>query len=205
MNYDGLSGQEGGSAMEWTKESIHELVEKQKSFFKTNTTLDVKWRIEQLKKLKNALITHEDDLVEALYKDLGRCKTEAYILDIGDTIMEINEYIKGVRRWTRPENHFSGLACFPSTKTKVYKIPYGTSLIISPFNFPILLSIGVVAAAIAGGNTCVVKMSSKSRHTTEALNKMISDTFDEEFVRVVDGGHDIADYCLEERFDKIFI
>ena len=75
MNYDGLSGQEGGSAMEWTKESIHELVEKQKSFFKTNTTLDVKWRIEQLKKLKNALITHEDDLVEALYKDLGRCKT----------------------------------------------------------------------------------------------------------------------------------
>ena len=204
MNYDGLSGQEGGSAMEWTKESIHELVEKQKSFFKTNTTLDVKWRIEQLKKLKNALITHEDDLVEALYKDLGRCKTEAYILDIGDTIMEINEYIKGVRRWTRPENHFSGLACFPSTKTKVYKIPYGTSLIISPFNFPILLSIGVVAAAIAGGNTCVVKMSSKSRHTTEALNKMISDTFDEEFVRVVDGGHDIADYCLEERFDKIF-
>ena len=190
--------------MEWTKESIHELVEKQKAFFKTNTTLDVKWRIEQLKKLKNALITHENDLVEALYNDLGRCKTEAYILDIGDTIMEINEYIKGVRKWARPENHFSGMACFPSTKTKVYKIPYGTSLIISPFNFPVLLSIGVVAAAIAGGNTCVVKMSSKSRHTTEALNKMISDTFDEEFIRVVDGGHDIADYCLEERFDKIF-
>ena len=190
--------------MEWTKESIHELVEKQKAFFKTNVTLNVKWRIEQLKKLKNALITHESNLEEALYKDLGRCKTEAYILDIGDTIMEINEYIKGVKRWAKPENHFSGMACFPSIKTKVYKMPYGTSLIISPFNFPVLLSIGVVAAAIAGGNTCVVKMSSKSKHTTDALNKMISDTFDDEYIRVVDGGHDIADFCLEERFDKIF-
>ena len=118
--------------------------------------------------------------------------------------MEINEYIKGVRRWAKPENHFSGMACFPSIKTKVYKMPYGTSLIISPFNFPVLLSIGVVAAAIAGGNTCVVKMSSKSKHTTDALNKMISDTFDDEYIRVVDGGHDIADFCLEERFDKIF-
>ena len=190
--------------MEWTKESIHELVEKQKAFFKTNVTLNVKWRIEQLKKLKNALITHESNLEEALYKDLGRCKTEAYILDIGDTIMEINEYIKGVKRWAKPENHFSGMACFPSIKTKVYKMPYGVSLIISPFNFPVLLSIGVVAAAIAGGNTCVVKMSSKSKHTTDALNKMISDTFDDEYIRVVDGGHDIADFCLEERFDKIF-
>ena len=190
--------------MEWTKESIHELVEKQKAFFKTNVTLNVKWRIKQLKKLKNALITHESNLEEALYKDLGRCKIEAYILDIGDTIMEINEYIKGVKRWIKPENHFSGMACFPSIKTKVYKMPYGVSLIISPFNFPVLLSIGVVAAAIAGGNTCVVKMSSKSKHTTDALNKMISDTFDDEYIRVVDGGHDIADFCLEERFDKIF-
>ena len=118
--------------------------------------------------------------------------------------MEINEYIKGLRKWMRPEKHFSGLASFPSSKTRVYKMPYGVSLIISPFNFPILLSIGVLAASICGGNTAILKMSSKSKATTEALKQIIAKTFKPEYAIVIDGGHDIADYCLEERVDKIF-
>lgn len=189
---------------EWTKESIHELVEKQNEFFKTGTTLSLKWRIEQLKKLKKAMLKYEDELLVALEKDLGRSEAEAYFCDVGTVILEANETIHGLRKWARPEKHYSGLVCFPSTSSKVYKMPYGVSLIISPFNFPILLSFGVLIASIAGGNTAVIKASSKSQACTEIMQKIIADIFPPEFVTLVDGGHDIADLCLAERFDKIF-
>ncbi|MBQ9827421.1 MAG: aldehyde dehydrogenase family protein, partial [Lachnospiraceae bacterium] len=94
--------------------------------------------------------------------------------------------------------------CFPSMRTTVYKMPYGVSLIISPFNFPMLLTLGVLAASICGGNTAVLKTSSKSAASTRALKKLIAETFPEEYVTVIDGGHDVADMCLAERFDKIF-
>ena len=190
--------------MGYTREDIHNIVEKQREFFMSNQTLDLKFRKEQLKKLKNALIKNQLKLEQALHEDLGRCDAEAYFCDIGDVIMEINECIKGLRRWARPERHFSGLACFPSMTTKVYKMPYGVTLIISPFNFPILLSVGVLAAAISGGNTALIKASSKSKACTQALKEIIAETFPEEYVTVIDGGHDVADFCLEERTDKIF-
>ena len=190
--------------MEWTQQSIHELVEKQRKFFKSGQTLNLNWRIEQLKKLREALYKNQNELEEALKVDLGRHDAEAYFCDIGDVVMEINETIHGLKKWARPETHFSGFVCFPSMITKVYKMPYGVALIISPFNFPFLLSLGVLTASIAGGNTAVIKASSKSAACTKMLDKLISETFDEEYCRVVDGGHDIADFCLDERFDKIF-
>ena len=190
--------------MEWTKERIHETVEKQREFFLSGETLPVSGRIEALKKLRNAVETYSGVLEDALHQDLGRHSREAYFCDIGSTIMEINEIIHGLKRWARPELHFSGLTCFPSLTTRVYKMPYGVTLIISPFNFPILPSLGVLAASISAGNTAVLKVSSKSVTCTEALKNLISETFPENYVAVVDGGHDIADLCLEERFDKIF-
>ena len=188
----------------WTKEQLGALVEKQRAYFRSGVTLDVDWRIEQLQKLKLAVLLHEEELKRALAADLGRSEAEAYLCDIGSTVLEINETIRGVRRWAKAETHFSGLLCFPSVLTKVYKMPYGVSLIISPFNFPILLSLGVLTASIAGGNTAVIKASSKSPACTEVLQKINSRTFPEEYAAVVDGGHDVADLCLAERFDKIF-
>ena len=190
--------------MSYTKEDIHNLVEQQRAFFLTHQTLDISFRKKQLIKLRNAIKNNQEKLEKALFEDLGRCDAEAYFCDIGDVIMEITECIKGLRKWSKPETHFSGLACFPSIFTKVYKMPYGVSLIISPFNFPVLLSIGVLAAAISGGNTALIKASSKSRATTQALKEIISETFDPNYIVVIDGGHDVADYCLEERVDKIF-
>ena len=190
--------------MAYTKEDIHAIALKQREYFLTNETLSVKFRKEQLKTLKRAILENQDQLIQALHEDLGRCEVEAYFCDIGDVVMEINEYIKGVKRWNRPERHFSGLACFPSLTTKVYKLPYGVSLIIAPFNFPVLLSLGVLAAAIAGGNTAIIKASSKSAKTTAAIKDIISRYFDEKYITVIDGGHDVADFCLEERVDKIF-
>ena len=190
--------------MEWTAEKIHELVEAQRRYFRTGVTLDVGFRIEQLKKLKAAVIAREEKLLEALRLDLGRSDTESCFCDIGSSIVEINEAIHGLRRWARPETRFSGLMLFPSAVTKVYKLPYGVSLIVSPFNFPILLSLGVLTAAIAGGNTAVIKASAKSPHCTQALRELIAAVFPPEYVTVVDGGHEVGDLCLAERFDKIF-
>ena len=190
--------------MAWTQESVHALVEKQRAYFRTGATLDVDFRIEMLKKLRKAVLDHRELLEKALYEDLNKSPVEAYLCDVGPVIVEVNEILRGLRRWARPERHFSGLMCFPSTKTTVYKMPYGVSLIISPFNFPILLTLGVLAASISGGNTAILKTSSKSAASTEALKTLIADTFPEEYVALVDGGHDVADLCLTERFDKIF-
>lgn len=190
--------------MSYTVSDIRQIVDAQRTFFRTGTTLDVEWRLRQLRKLRDAVIAHEREFEEALYKDLGRSATEAYLCDIGPIVVEINEMLRGLRRWARPERHFSGLMCFPSLITKVYKMPYGVTLVISPFNFPILLTLGVVAASICGGNTVVIKASAKSRHCTEVMKKFIAEVFLPEFVTLIDGGHDIADMCLEQRWDKIF-
>ena len=190
--------------MTYTQERIQEIVANQRRFFRSGKTLDINWRLHQLKKLKAAVIAHEEELEKALYEDLGRSRTEAYLCDIGPVIVEINETIRGLKKWAKPEKHYSGLLCFPSTCTTVYKMPYGVSLIISPFNFPILLTLGVLTASIAGGNTAVIKTSSKSAASTKALQKLIAETFPEKYVTVIDGGHDVADMCLEQRFDKIF-
>ena len=187
-----------------TKEQIHDIVLGQRKYFRTGETLDLNWRIEQLKKLKEAVLANKEMLQEALHEDLGRSPVEAYLCDIGPVIVEVNEIIKGLKKWARPEKHRSGMMCFPSSRTTVYKMPYGVSLIISPFNFPVLLTLGVLAASMCGGNTAVIKTSSKSAASTKALKKLIVETFPERYVTVIDGGHDVADMCLAERFDKIF-
>jgi aldehyde dehydrogenase (NAD+) len=188
----------------YTNSDIKKIVDSQRAFFLSGTTLDVNWRLEKLKRLKMSVIYNREKLEQALYEDLGRAPMEAYFCDIGSLILEINETINGLKKWARPETHFSGLHCFPSIITKVYKVPYGVSLIISPFNFPVILSFGVLTAAIAGGNTAVIKASSKSPACTKALKEIISETFSEEYITLIDGGHDVADMCLAQRFDKIF-
>jgi aldehyde dehydrogenase (NAD+) len=201
---DAVTYQDSKDTSEFSEGAIREIVATQRKFFRTGTTLPVKWRIQQLKKLKAAVLAHEKEFEDALAEDLGRSQVEAYLCDIGPIITEVNEMIHGLRHWSRPERHFSGLMCFPSMVTKVYKMPYGVSLVISPFNFPILLTIGVVAAAMAGGNTVVVKSSSKSAASTKALKKFFAEVFPPEYVTLIDGGHDVADMCLAQRFDKIF-
>ena len=190
--------------MEYGQEEIQQVVLAQRDFFRTGQTLDVKWRIAQLKRLRRAVLSYEQEFEQALAADLGRSAVEAYLCDILPTVTEIDETIRGLRRWARPECHYSGLMCFPSLVTKVYKMPYGVTLIISPFNFPILLTLGVLTASLAGGNTAVIKASSKSAACTAVLKRFIAEVFPPEYVTLIDGGHDVADICLAQRFDKIF-
>ncbi|MBR7046637.1 MAG: aldehyde dehydrogenase family protein [Lachnospiraceae bacterium] len=188
----------------WTQEKIDKLIASQRKFFREGKTLDVDFRIRQLKKLKKAVQDHEKEIAGALYADLGRSPTEAYLLDTGPVIAETNEMIRGVKKWSRPEIHYSGMACFPSMVTRVFKMPYGVTLIISPFNFPFVLTLGVLAAAIAGGNTAVIRTSSKSPHSTALIRKILGEIYPEYYVALVEGGHDTAELLLERRFDKIF-
>ena len=188
----------------WNQARIHETVEKQRAFFRTNQTLPVGFRIRQLCRLRTKITEYSDKLIAALQADLGRTAAEAYLLDIGPLLTEINEILSGIRKWAKPETHFSGIQCFPSMITKVYKMPFGVSLIISPFNFPVLLTLGVLAAALAAGNTAVIKASSKSPHCTAVMQELLAELFPQKYVALIDGGHDIADLCLSERFDKIF-
>ena len=190
--------------MEHTQASVHARVSAQRAFFRTGATLDVSWRIRTLKKLKQAVLDHREALESALLEDLGKSPMESYLCDIGPVIAEINEILRKLRRWARPETHYSGLMCFPSAVTRVYKMPYGVSLIISPFNFPVLLTLGPLAASLSAGNTAVIKASSKSPASTRAMGDMLREVFPESLVALLDGGHDVADMCLQERFDKIF-
>lgn len=186
------------------KENIDALLAAQQKFFRTNVTLDVEWRITQLKKLKKAIKHYREQIEAALLKDLGRSDTEAYFCDIGPSIVSINEAIRHLKRWAKPETHFSGIMCFPSVLTKVYKMPYGTTLLISPYNFPIYLSLGVLTASLAGGNTAVIKASSKSPACTAVLKELLGSIFPPEYVFVAGGGHEVADLLLDAHFDKIF-
>lgn len=187
-----------------TREDIERIVNSQREFFLSGATLDLDFRIEQLSKLRASLFKHEQEIYDAMKKDLGRTPNEAYFCDIGPVAMEITEMIEGLRKWAKPERLFSGLINFPSITTKVYKMPYGVTLIISPFNFPLLLALGPLAAAIAGGNTAIMRSSFKSKACTEVLGKIIADAFPENYIGMVFGDHDVADMCLETRVDKIF-
>ena len=202
-NYRFIERITGGIAV-YPASEIHNTVERQRKFFRSNKTLPLDFRIRQLKRLRAAVKSHEKELTAALQADLGRTAAEAYLCDVGVVIAEINEMLSGLRKWARPETHFSGLQCFPSVRTKVYKMPYGVTLIISPFNFPVLLTLGVLAASLAAGNTAVIKTSSKSPHCTAAMQKLLAEIFPAKYVALIDGGHDVADLCLAERFDKIF-
>ncbi|MCF0128116.1 MAG: aldehyde dehydrogenase family protein [Pseudobutyrivibrio sp.] len=187
-----------------TREDVSKIVAAQHEFFKTGATYDVNWRIEQLRKLYDAISRHESDICQALHEDLGRSYAEGYLCDVLPTLAEISENIKHLKSWARTEKHFSGLLAFPSVMTEVNFLPYGTTLIIAPFNFPYMLSLGVLNAAISGGNTAVIKVSSKSEACSKVIEQIIDETFPPEYVKVIGGGHDVADFCLEERFDKIF-
>ena len=188
----------------YTSEKIKEIIAGQREFFKTGKTLDVNFRIEALKKLKNAIESNVPVLEEALMLDLGRSRTEAYFSDIGSVISDINETLKHIKQWAKPETHFSGIKAFPSITTKVYKIPYGVTLIFSPYNYPVFLSFSPLIASLAAGNTAIVKVSSKTPNCSDVIAETLRKAFDERYVAIIKGNHDVANILLEERFDKIF-
>lgn len=185
------------------KEEITQIVQKQREFYKTGKTQSVSYRIGALRKLKDALVQYEDKIAEAIQKDLGKSAQESYMCETGLVISEISHMLKHVKRYAKNKTVLTPLAQFAS---KSYKqpTPYGVVLVMSPWNYPVLLTLDPLVDAIAAGNTVVVKPSNYSLNTTNVLKEMLESIFPSEYVAVITGGREENQALLDEKFDYIF-
>jgi len=184
-------------------QNIDEVLSKQKDFFINGNTLPLKNRLNALKKLKNTILKYEKEILNALFSDLGKSEYESYMCEVGLTLSEISYMLKNLKKFAKPEKVKTPLAQF---NAKSYKLacPYGNVLIMSPWNYPFLLSITPLIDAISAGNTAIVKPSAYSPATSSIIEKIISESFSEEYIAVLTGGRQENSALLEKKFDLIF-
>jgi len=183
--------------------NIEKIVEEQRNYFAAGKTFDVKFRLEALDKLKKAILRHETELLEAIRKDLGKSASESYMCEVGLTLAEITHFRKHLRSWARTRRKHTPLTNFHA-KSMIVQEPYGVVLIMSPWNYPVLLTLEPLIGAIAAGNCAVVKPSAYSPETSAVMQKLITESFDPQYVTVVTGGRAENADLLEQKFDYIF-
>lgn len=174
-----------------------------KAFFNTQQTKDISFRKEQLKKLSKAIKSYESDILEALYTDLGKNKVEAYATEIGITLKSIKNARKELKNWTKTKNVDTPLYLFP-TKSYIKKEPYGTVLIIAPFNYPFQLVFEPLIGAIAAGNTAIIKPSELTPNFARVIKRLINETFDANYIEVIEGGIEETQTLIHLPFDYVF-
>lgn len=186
-----------------TEQEIRQILEKQHRLFQEGATLPVSFRLSQLQKLKDGIRRYEEKLDQALEADLGKSRMESYMCEIGLTLSELTWMQKHLRSLVREKRVVTPLAQFAARSFRSPS-PYGTVLIMSPWNYPVLLTLGPLIDAIAAGNTVVIKPSAYAEHTSAVLKEMLKECFPSEYVAVVTGGRAENKALLEQRFDKIF-
>ena len=186
-----------------TSEQISGILKKQKEFYKSGRTIPVKFRIEMLKKLYNTVKKYENEVNEALTADLGKSSYEGFMCESGLVLAEISYMIRHTKKFSRRKTVYTPLAQFAS-HSYTQPVPYGNTLIMSPWNYPFLLSIDPLADAIAAGNTVILKPSAYSPNTSRIIEKIIKECFEPEFVAVVTGGRAENSALLEQKFDFVF-
>ncbi len=184
------------------KERIAHILEKQRSLFRSKQTLDLEFRLTQLKKLYLAIERYENEIIEAVGLDFKKSKFETYGTEIALVQEEIKFFLRHLPQLMRPERVRSSLASFPS-RSYVYKEPYGLSLIIGPWNYPFQLILSPLAGSIAAGNCVLLKPSELTVHTTAIIKKIISEIFEEGYICVLEGGPEITSELLANKFDHI--
>ena len=182
---------------------IQVLLEKQREYYNSGATISVKFRIEQLKKLYAAVKKYENEICEQLTADLGKSGYEGFMCEVGLVLSEISYLIRHTKRFAKRKTVYTPLAQFPSHSFK-QPVPYGNTLIMSPWNYPFLLTIEPLADAIAAGNTAIVKPSAYSPATSSIIEKIITECFSPEYVAVVTGGRAENSALLEQKFDFVF-
>lgn len=185
------------------KTEIQKLVDKQRAYFHTGATLSIDTRIQALKKMKSYILKHENELTAAIRADLGKSAYESYMCEIGLALTEINYMLRHIRSLSRERTVRTPLTQFHS-RSFVKPSPYGVTLIMSPWNYPFLLTVDPLTDAIAAGNTVIVKPSAYSPHTSRAIQAMIRECFPDEHAAVVTGGREENTWLLNETFDYIF-
>lgn len=186
-----------------TEQEIRQILEKQHRLFQEGATLPVSFRLSQLQKLKDGIRRYEEKLDQALEADLGKSRMESYMCEIGLTLSELTWMQKHLRSLVREKRVVTPLAQFAARSFRSPS-PYGTVLIMSPWNYPVLLTLEPLIDAIAAGNTVVIKPSAYAEHTSAVLKEMLKECFPSEYVAVVTGGRAENKALLEQRFDKIF-
>ena len=189
--------------MTMTGKQMQEKIQKQREFFRGGKPITLSFRKEALKRLGRTIRAHEEEIYEALRKDLNKSKTEAYMCEIGMTLAELSYMLKHIDGWARKRNVLSPIAQFSSDSFTIRE-PYGVVLIMSPWNYPFMLTIEPLIGAIAAGNCCVVKPSAYAPATSAVICKILRECFPEEYVLAVEGGRVENQALLDQRFDYIF-
>jgi len=181
---------------------LDELLQKQKDYFRTGETRDIEFRISKLKRLKKAIKIYEQKVLEALRKDLGKPEQESFFSEVGGIYASIDLFVKNLAKWTKAKSVNTPIVQYGESYIE-YE-PYGSVLIIVPFNYPFQLAMEPLIGAIASGNTAVVKPSELAPETEKVISDIIRDAFDENYVASVCGGVDLITKLLSQRFDYIF-
>lgn len=185
-----------------TISQIKSIIDKQRDYFESNATRDIDFRIEQLKKFKNAIKENEENIYAALNADFKKSKFETFATEIGIVYDEISCMIKNVKKWATPELIKDTISNFPS-RNYIYHDPYGVALIIGAWNYPFQLTLAPVVGAMAAGNTCVIKPPRAAINTYHVIQKIIEETFNENYIAVLDE-HSDNNEMLSYKYDYIF-
>ena len=184
-------------------ERISEIVAAQRTYFHSHATISIEFRLDMLRRLRDAIIRHEQSLTDALYTDLHKSYEEAYLTEISIVVGEIDNFLKHLKQWAAPSKRSTPLKLMPS-KSSIITEPLGVSLIVAPWNYPVQLLLNPLVGAIAAGCTAVLKPSPYVHNVALAIEELIKECFSEEYVAVVQGNRDVNSTLLKERYDIIF-
>ena len=182
---------------------IQTLCAAQRAFFESGETLPVRYRLQALKRLKNAIKKRETQILAALRADLGKSELEGYMCEVGMALSELSFLLRHTKKFAKEKRVHTPMAQFCS-KSYQKPVPYGNVLIMSPWNYPFLLTVGPLVDAIAAGNTAIVKPSAYSPATSAVIAELIAECFPSEYVAVVTGGRAENAALLSQKFDMIF-
>ncbi|OQR56153.1 aldehyde dehydrogenase [Bacillus sp. CDB3] len=184
-------------------DNIQQLIQEHRQFFYHDFTRSLQFRLKQLEKLKKSIQKYENQVLSALYQDLHKSEFEAYAAEVGFAFNSINFIMKYLKQWMKPQKVKTPIH-FTLSKSYIIKEPYGTVLIIGPFNYPFQSLIEPLIGAIAAGNCVVLKPSENAPNVSAVINKIISETFDEQYIRVIEGGRETTSLLIHAPFDHIF-
>ncbi len=178
-------------------------IENQRNYFSSHQTKDIDFRLEQLKKLKAVIFENQEKIENALWDDLHKSQEESYLTEISIVNQEIDNHIKHLRKWAKPKRVSTPWHILPSSSKIIYE-PLGVALIVAPWNYPFHLLINSLVGAISSGCCTVLKPSPDTPTIAKVMENMIAETFDSNYISVVQGGREVNTILFKQQFDIIF-
>ena len=198
-----MNSKDVDNMQETSRKIIQEIFSKQRQFFHSQATKPIAYRKEMLRKLQSAIHQHENEIAEALHQDLNKSFEEAYLTEIGIVYSELKLHIKKIRNWSKAQHVATPLVLFPSKSTLLHE-PLGNALIISPWNYPFQLIMNPLIGAISAGNCAIIKPSPDAPSVAKVIEKIISSTFDKEYIACIQGGKETNENLFHFPFDVVF-